>query len=200
MPKLVLISRPDNLMCEHDTIAELFDQGLDHFHVRKPDLTERELFVYLSKFPRRLRDKVILHGNAELARQFDVAGLHLPVGKEFGDWSGKRSRSLHSIEELENINEKLDYVFLSPIFDAISKPDYKAAFDEPELAKILSKKRDFDVVALGGITAETAEKSFELGFDGVASLGFVWNELITVRLLAKFNALKAACLLTAHTS
>jgi thiamine-phosphate pyrophosphorylase len=69
-----------------------------------------------------------------------------------------------------------DYVFLSPVFDSISKPGY---FRNDELGmmsdewKALVKTK---VIALGGIDASNIHKTKELGFDGAAVLGAVWGE------------------------
>ena len=68
------------------------------------------------------------------------------------------------------------YCFLSPIFDSISKEGYKANFDKLELKEFLAKDRKTKVIALGGLTEENYLEVLELGFDGGAFLGSVWNK------------------------
>ena len=57
--------------------------------------------------------------------------------------------SLHSLQELSEDLQGLDYAFLSPIFDSISKPGYTAAFDAEALRHALSKAT-CPIIALGG--------------------------------------------------
>ena len=70
-----------------------------------------------------------------------------------------------------------DYLFLSPLFDSISKSGYRAAFTDGELrdaaARGLLGER---VVALGGIRPELLPRVRELGFGGAALLGAVWRD------------------------
>ena len=71
---------------------------------------------------------------------------------------------------------KLNYVFLSPIFDSISKQGYRSAFDDATLKKasaegIIGQK----VVALGGVTRERVALLEKYGFGGAAMLGDIWR-------------------------
>ena len=81
---------------------------------------------------------------------------------------GLVSRSCHSLDEL---TAEANYLFLSPIFDSISKPGYRAAFSAEELRG----KVDGRVFALGGVTFEQLPYIQELGFGGAAMLGAAWR-------------------------
>ena len=83
--------------------------------------------------------------------------------------------SCHSLEELSAHKAKFDYLFLSPIFDSISKKGYSGRFTREQLLEardngLIDKK----IIALGGITAGNIPIIRELGFGGVAVLGSVW--------------------------
>jgi thiamine-phosphate pyrophosphorylase len=67
-----------------------------------------------------------------------------------------------------------DYIFLSPVFDSISKNYHKSSFENGEIENVL-KSRKQNIYALGGITPENAEKAFRMGFDGVGVLGYIWE-------------------------
>jgi thiamine-phosphate pyrophosphorylase len=67
-----------------------------------------------------------------------------------------------------------DYIFLSPVFDSISKNYHKSSFGNGEIEKIL-KSSNQNIYALGGITPENAEKAFRMGFDGIGVLGYIWE-------------------------
>lgn len=69
-----------------------------------------------------------------------------------------------------------DYVFLSPIFDSISKEDYGAHFSAAQL-RDYSRRRIIDrkVMALGGIDLDNLKQIKDLGFGGAVLLGDIWN-------------------------
>ena len=53
-------------------------------------------------------------------------GIHLNARnpKEPHDYAGHVSCSCHSVEEVKNKKHFYDYVFMSPIYDSISKVNY----------------------------------------------------------------------------
>ncbi len=189
MPKLVLISNPVTTMSECDTIVSLMEAGVDQFHLRKPDGDEDALCRILNRLPKDLRPAISIHGYRHLAIRYKLGGLHLPAGENFENWSGAKSRSLHKIEEWEQYTD-LDYAFLSPVFDSISKQGYKTAFDQNDLTEALKKPRSTKLIALGGIDVDTARKAIEMGFDGIAVMGAIWNELWLGKKIDKIKALK----------
>ena len=86
-----------------------------------------------------------------------------------------RNRAIH-LAKWKPINSIAIYVFLSPIFNSISKQGYASAFTPKALFEakqkgIINEK----VVALGGITAANINKIKSYGFGGVALLGDVWR-------------------------
>ena len=82
---------------------------------------------------------------------------------------------LEEVELQDGWGSGLDYAFLSPIFDSISKQGYAAAgFEERRLSAALQHCR-VPLIALGGMTAGRVAKAAEMGFSGVAVLGAVWQ-------------------------
>jgi thiamine-phosphate pyrophosphorylase len=107
------------------------------------------------------------------------------------------SRSCHSLEEIME-SPSFDYLFLSPVFDSISKTDYKQGFTperlrEAKSGKIIGEK----VIALGGITAENVPVVRDYGFGGIAVLGALWSDFERNsnmnELLKLFNELEIKC-------
>lgn len=107
------------------------------------------------------------------------------------------SRSCHSLEEIMEYCS-FDYLFLSPVFDSISKTGYKQGFTperfrEAKSGKIIGEK----VIALGGITAENIPVVRDYGFGGIAVLGALWSDFERNsnmnELLKRFNELKIKC-------
>ena len=69
---------------------------------------------------------------------------------------------------------RVDYLFISPLFDSISKPGYRSGLDPEETFSRLAHHAG-RVVALGGISSDTMTQVERLGFDGAAVLGAVWS-------------------------
>ena len=97
--------------------------------------------------------------------------------------------SLHSLQELQLGLSGMDYVFLSPIFDSISKQGYSAAFEAEALAVALQTAK-CPVIALGGISPQNIPIAASLGFSGVAALGSIWQGPDPV---AEFRNLLKSC-------
>ena len=82
------------------------------------------------------------------------------------------STSMHSIQEVIENKCKYDYVFLSPLFDSISKEGYNSGLEIKEVEKVLEKHElHFKVMALGGIDETNIEKVKKAGFSGAVLLG-----------------------------
>ena len=97
------------------------------------------------------------------------------------DCQGLRSRSLHKLDELRDTEEPLDYCFFGPVYESISKKGYLPKVQLPELGGVLynfkkSKSQKPLVYALGGIRRRKIPELFNLGFDGVALLGSIWEK------------------------
>ena len=72
----------------------------------------------------------------------------------------------------------MNYMFLSPIFDSISKEGYGAAFT-PEMLNDAAANKIIDnkVIALGGIDASHIQALKDWHFGGAAFLGDIWNRI-----------------------
>ena len=103
-----------------------------------------------------------------------------------------QSTSLHSVQDVLQDWQNLDYAFLSPIFDSISKEGYMAAgFKEQDVMDALQTTQ-MDVYALGGVSLDKLHVVHRMGFKGVGLLGAVWAQEDPVASLQEF--LNAVCL------
>ncbi|MDD6553810.1 MAG: thiamine phosphate synthase [Prevotellaceae bacterium] len=99
--------------------------------------------------------------------------LWRPIGGTPNEFS--ISFSCHSLEEVAQYKNRCDYVFLSPIYDSISKQGYHSAFTRDDLLRARDKGIiDEKVIALGGVSEEKIPEIQRLGFGGYAMLGAVW--------------------------
>lgn len=176
--KIIVITSPHTVDGEIRIIAGLFESRLESLHLRKPDFSFSEMRDYILQIDERYRDRVVLHSHFGLVKEYGLRGAHLGLNRQINipHFGGTLSYSCHSIAEVSEQKEQYDYVFLSPIFNSISKQGYNAAFSAEELAKafengIIDKK----VVALGGVTPYNFGQAKALGFGGVALLGDIWQ-------------------------
>jgi len=84
------------------------------------------------------------------------------------------STSIHSWEEIKEIEGAgLTYVFLSPVFNSISKPGYAAT---PGLLRRPAGPFPCKVIGLGGVDKDTIGELRREGWDGAAVLGWIWQQ------------------------
>lgn len=188
--KLILISNPSNLNKEHTILCSLFENGLEHFHLRKPDFTLEQLEEYIQQVPKEHLKKIVLHSHHQLVEKYNLKGKHKSGSTKNSNAEQFISTSFHSIDEIKNCNNNYQYAFLSPIYDSISKENYKADFDLNGLKLFLStNKKEVEIIALGGIDENTIPQAVDLGFDGVAVLGAIWNSENPIRYFANMRKL-----------
>jgi len=179
--KLVIITRPDFFDGETALVNRLFRLGMERLHLRKPKSTEPEMAAWLDDIDAEFLPRIVLHDHHGLAFRYQLGGIHLngrnpvaPAWAVAGDFSV--SRSCHSLDEVVQNKPLCNYVFLSPIYDSISKEGCGAAFqrdviDEARQQGIIDHK----VFALGGINGARLPEVRDMGFGGAAILGDLWQ-------------------------
>ena len=170
--KLIAITPEKALPDEAERIKYLLDAGFDYVHLRKPQMSEPDMREYVQSLPGEYRSKLKMHYFLPLAEEFRLGGVHLngrcqlpPAG-----YIGQLSRSCHTLTEVSE-SKGLDYVFLSPIFNSISKQGYLSNFSKTQLKGNTDKK----VIALGGITSDKIQWLADVGFGGCAMLGYLFG-------------------------
>lgn len=179
---IILITKPELVEGETRFCNKLLAHGLQRLHLRKPALSKEQLASWIEEIEPCFHNRIVVHDHHRLAVRYGLGGIHLNSrNPEMPVWFDRKKFSLscscHSISEVEACQKDFDYVFLSPIFDSISKPGYKSAFPKEELTKarkLLSK----NVYALGGVNFENLQAVQELGFHGAAMLGGFCTDII----------------------
>lgn len=159
-------------------IKRLLEGGIDIIHLRKPESDIHACRQLLKALTKEERERIIVHDFPELYDEFSLKGIHINrnVSSLPNDYIGFRTRSCHSLEEVRHYKKEYDYLFLSPIFDSISKVGYRAGFRKEELQEASMKGIiDEKVVALGGVTFESIAYLKGLNFGGVAMIGGIYN-------------------------
>lgn len=198
----IVLSSPVDLPGEQETIRALMEHGLKRFHLRKPGKDKGELEEFLRGIPPRWYRNIVIHAHYSLTGKYNLGGIHLPeqarkaqdvedVIKAAKSRGLSVSTSVHDINALSALR-KFDYVFLSPVFNSISKKDYAGKIDLEEFRRFRAGNRlAVKVIGLGGINAENFPLLPDAGFDGGAVLGAVWEsqeplqEFVRLRSLAQ---------------
>lgn len=185
--KTIVITSPVPVKDEATVCNLLFDHGLELLHLRKPGGDREAYETFIRKIRCCHRKRIVIHDHYSLAEKYCLRGIHLKSGQgiHHSDYPDCRvSISCHSVEEIRHLPFRPEYCFLSPVFDSISKPGYRSRFaDMPDLSGI-----PYPVIALGGITPEKTALCREAGFQGVAVLGYIWEE--PQEALSRFALLK----------
>lgn len=183
---IVLISPEKDLDQEIQVLNQLFENGLEYFHLRKPEKSFDEYCSYLDQIDEKYHSNIVVHFHHELINSYNLKGIHfqeqlridkLDVPSHYFvglNMYGKTiSSSFHEIEDLASCTFEFDYHLLSPVFSSISKEGYNGrGFDVNSVAK--------RIIGMGGVNPDNLSEFEELGFKGVGVLGGIWNSATPV--------------------
>jgi len=184
---IVLIAPENDIPNEIERLNQLFQEGLEFYHLRKPLKNYKEHCDYLNQVDKQYHNRIVVHYFHELINEYSLKGIHFQEQKRRDhidnpghyfkglNMFGKTiSSSFHEPEELECCEFEFDYHLLSPVFSSISKQGYEGrGFDVNHIDKL--------IIGMGGINAETIPEIFQLGFKGIGVLGGVWNRENSVK-------------------
>jgi len=177
-----IVITPEEILPDEVRLWEaLFKSGLQRLHVRKPHVSINELKHMLHSLAKQYHSRVILHQHHILAEEFYLGGIHFKSVHQTDEYPIKRqnisrSRSCHTPLEVLNHYKTHDYVFLSPIYNSISKQGYPSAFYPNEIQTLFQDHPEIkNCIALGGIDQTNIQDCLDLGFMGCALLGSIWE-------------------------
>jgi thiamine-phosphate pyrophosphorylase len=176
--RLIAVSIAEIIDEDAQIIASLLDSAVDIVHLRKPCAGADSLRAILCKLSSEHRSRIVVHDYPELYAEFSLLGVHVNrnIPSLGDDYTGLRTRSCHSLDEIVRYKQEYDYLFLSPIFDSISKVGYTSQFSHDELLRASSMGIiDSRVVALGGVTPDKIAYLEQLGFGGAAMSGAIYS-------------------------
>ena len=176
MWRLIGITPEKGVLDEQKRIVDYLNGEIDFFHIRKPNLSIEQLRYYLDEFPLEIRNRLTIHYHPSLALEFGLGGVHYNIQNPYIKPTHsdlRKSFSSHKIAEMIDATKTFDYVFLSPIYNSISKQDYNSSFRIEDLKKLnlINEK----VIALGGVKKENFEELKKIGFGGAAMTGSLWQ-------------------------
>lgn len=177
--KLIVLSTPDFFVEEDKIITDLFEEGLDTLHLRKPEsepvLSER----LLSLIPEEYHSRIMVHNHFYLKEEYNLMGIHVNRRNPNipQDYKGKKSRSCYELAELSEARKNFDYCILDNVFDSISNTIKKSTLSTDEI-KTAARQGLIDrkVMAMGGVTLEKLPDIIDMGFGGAIVCGDLWNK------------------------
>lgn len=179
---MIIVIAPENdIPNEIEILNQLFQQGLQYYHLRKPHKNYEQHCAYLNQIDAQYHNKIVVHYFHELINEFNLKGIHFQEQKRIDhinnpgqyfkglNMYGKTiSSSFHEPEDIETCYFEFDYHLLSPVFSAISKTDYNGrGFNVNHIDKT--------IIGMGGVTTKNLTEFDTLGFKGVGVLGGIWN-------------------------
>jgi thiamine-phosphate pyrophosphorylase len=194
--ELIVISDPAFFADEALLINQMFDLGLQCFHLRKPDADKERMRKLIEEINDRHYAKISLHQHHDIAAEYGIKRLHYREQErktikgihKLREAGYAISTSLHEIKEIRNVSI-CDYVFFSPVFDSISKKGYISNIaDDFYLSE---DNKSTKVIALGGIDRTNVARVREMNFDGAAVLGAIWSDKINA--IEEFKQIHRLC-------
>lgn len=190
---IVVIAPENDIPNEIELLNQLFEEGLQYYHLRKPNKNYDEHVAFLNQIEPQFHNQIVVHYFHELVNDFSLKGihfqeaareLHLEVPSEYFmklNMFGKTiSSSFHHPEDIVNATFEFDYYLLSPVFSSISKVGYEGkGFDVNGIRKT--------IIGMGGVTAENLPDFTKLGYKGVGVLGGIWNSESPVETFKKMK-------------
>jgi thiamine-phosphate pyrophosphorylase len=156
--------------------------GCRWISLREKDLPEDEqalLARRLLPVVRAAGARLLVHGDAALARLAGADGVHLSAGADAAAARARLGRdkligiSIHSVGEAAAIMAAhVDYALAGPAFETASKPGYGPEIGRKGLAEI-ARTAPVPVLAIGGVNALRAPELIAAGAAGVAVMGGV---------------------------
>ena len=133
--KLIIVTAPTFFVEEDKIITALFEEGLDILHLRKPETPAMYSERLLTLIPEKYHRRIVTHEHFYLKEEFDLMGIHLNTRNpnEPHDYSGHVSCTCHSVEEVKSKKHFYDYVFMSPVYDCITKTGTLSGYTPEEL-------------------------------------------------------------------
>lgn len=190
---IVLIAPENDVPNEIEILNQLFQEGLEYYHFRKPHKNYKAHGDYLNKIDQQYHKRIVTHYHHELINEFDLKGIHFQEQKriDYIDNPGQYfkglsmfgktiSSSFHEPKDVEDCYFEFDYHLLSPVFSSISKEGYNGrGFDVNHIDKI--------VIGMGGVSADNLSEFNTLGFNGVGILGGIWNSSTPLAVFRKMK-------------
>jgi thiamine-phosphate pyrophosphorylase len=186
--KLIVITPARDVADEVSLVIKMFESGLQTLHLRKPKHSTNKMRDYIKEIPEIFHDRIVIHSHHDLAIKFKLKGIHLGRIHLSRRWQYfyirlrlkfkfahiSKSRSYSRLQQLYNKEErKFDYYLLGTMYSNMTGELYSGFYEAGLVAALQSCGKR--VVARGGTSISSINKSKKMGFWGVAFNSYLWN-------------------------
>jgi len=197
--QLFVFTQPEIFKDEKKFISQVFELGSSGIYLRKEKNSayissifknvnrkfHHKLIIPLSFYDENGFQKIksIIHFKEKERTTLNLLKVPSDVGL---------STSIHDLSEWSMLSDRFKLIFYSPVFESISKPNYKPKISLEELSLQIEKYRSTkeklpQLIALGGINERNILQIKDAGFDGAALFGAMWNSLNPVNEFRKIK-------------
>jgi thiamine-phosphate pyrophosphorylase len=168
-------------------VARLADGGATFVQLREKHLPPREFYREAAeaiRIARARKVRLIINDRADIALALGADGVHLgqddlpPAAAR--ELLGKRALigfSTHNLEQaIAAARLPVDYLAIGPIFRTSSKENADTPLGLEGLRRVREATAPVPLVAIGGITLETAREVIRAGADSVAVISLLLKE------------------------
>jgi thiamine-phosphate pyrophosphorylase len=187
--QLILLSKPDFFIEEHQILTLLFEEGLELLHLKKPHSEPVYSERLLTLIPEKYHKNIVVHQHFYLKEEYGLKGIHL--SKEETNvpkvYNGSLSCTCRTLDDIAHRKNACNYVVLSDV-ERFAPDSLEKAANEGLI--------DHKVMAEGHITPEVINKLKNYDFGGVVVGDDIWNrfDLHSVQdykeLIAHFKTLR----------
>jgi len=178
---MILVITPELMVPkETDSINQMFQEGLDLLHIRKPWISRNEMTEFITQIDECFHSQLVLHTHYDLGKEYNISRFHFrEIDRKEGTYKSfveenTISTSVHDIRTYNTLEKEWEYAFISPFFPSISKKGY--GMDSTIKEEINYRNNpDVKLIALGGINQDNIHEVFESEVDGAALLGAIWE-------------------------
>jgi thiamine-phosphate pyrophosphorylase len=161
------------------------DAGIDLLQIREPDVSGRGLFDFVQRLRQRTEGtaaKLIVNDRLDVALAAEADGVHLkeesiptPLVRRIVPAGFLVGRSVHGLEAARKAEaEGADYLIFGTVFATGSKPAGHRTAGLEGLRAVAGAVR-IPVLAIGGISLNTAALAAAAGAAGVAAIGLFFD-------------------------
>jgi len=182
-------------------VEDALAAGCRWLSLRERDISAREQLALarcLRTIARHRGARLMIHGDAAIAKEAGLDGVHLRAGADVATARALLGAealvgiSIHSVGEAEKLDAGvLDYAIAGPAYVTASKPGYGPALGPAGLAAI-ARATPVPMIAIGGIEPRIVADIMASGAAGVAVMGSVMRADKPAQEIEQFLAALAA--------
>ena len=158
--------------------------GLEAIILREPHLSRAAYVELARRLSPLFGQGLLLHASHDDALEIAERsgwGIHLPASIE---WAGVRPRvsgllgmSCHTVDDLKRAEDAgADYATFSPVFGPLSKPNDRRPTLGPQGIDDAIDQTAIPIIAVGGITTDTADQLGRTRCHGIGSMGHLFPD------------------------